>query len=113
MSIAATLGDAALAAGVVVELACCLGMLRMRNAFDRLHFGTPATALGPGLVALAVLLDGAGLQAEVKAAAIALLLGAAGPVLTHVLARAIWARETKSPEGPPDEHRAADRARAG
>lgn len=103
MSVAVVLGDAALAAGVLVELGCCLGLLRMRNALDRLHFSAPATTVGPVLIAAAVLLDGAGLQDEVKVAGIALLLAVVGPVLTHMLARAIWAREAKTMNrGPGD-----------
>ncbi len=101
MSVAVVLGDAALGTGVLVELGCCLGLLRMRNALDRLHFNAPATTVGPVLIAAAVLLDRAGLQDEVKVVAIALLLAVAGPVLTHMLARAIWAREAKAVDPAP------------
>ena len=101
MSVAAAFGDAALATGVLVEIVCCVGLLRMRTALDRLHFTAPATMLGPALIAVAVLLDGAGLQDVVKTVAIAMLLGITAPILTHATARAIWAR---APE--PRRHRA-------
>jgi monovalent cation/proton antiporter MnhG/PhaG subunit len=47
--------DVLLALGVGAELICCLGVLLMRNAFDRLHYSSAATTVGPVLIGAAVL----------------------------------------------------------
>lgn len=47
--------DVLLAFGVGAELICCLGVLRMRNAYDRLHFSSAATTVGAFLIGAAVL----------------------------------------------------------
>jgi monovalent cation/proton antiporter MnhG/PhaG subunit len=46
--------DVLLALGVGAELICCLGVLLMRNAFDRLHYSSAATTVGPVLIGAAV-----------------------------------------------------------
>ena len=48
---------ALLALGVGVELVCCVGVLAMRDAYDRLHFTGPASTLGPLAIAAAVILE--------------------------------------------------------
>ena len=47
--------DVLLAFGVGAELICCLGVLLMRSAFDRLHYSSAATTLGPLLIGAAIL----------------------------------------------------------
>jgi len=47
--------DVLLVLGVGAELICCLGVLLMRNAFDRLHYSSAATTVGPVLIGAAVL----------------------------------------------------------
>jgi multicomponent Na+:H+ antiporter subunit G len=47
--------DVLLVFGVGAELLCCLGVLTMRNAFDRLHFSSAATTVGAFLIGAAVL----------------------------------------------------------
>lgn len=90
----ALVGDVCLGLGVLVVLACCLGVLRMRTPLDRLHFTTPAATLGAALIAAAVLLDHPDAQAGIKAVGIVVLLGGGGTVVSHMLARAIRARDT-------------------
>ncbi len=92
-----------LAAAVLVQWLCCLGVLRMRGVYNRLHFLGPATLLGPLLVAVAVLVDGASVQAGVKAVAVALIAAVTGPVTSHALARAARVRETGRAEATPAE----------
>ena len=41
--------DVLLAIGVAVELACCVGVLVMGDAYDKLHYLGPATIVGPRL----------------------------------------------------------------
>lgn len=107
----AVLGDVCLGLGVAVALVCCLGLLRMRTPLDRLHFTAPAATLAAGLVAAAVLLDHPDLQAGLKAVGIAVLLTLGGTVTTHMLARAIRARDTGALVPQPDELRAEAEAR--
>lgn len=87
-------------AGVAVELLCCIGVLVMRGALQKLHFLAPAGTVGAWLIAAAVAVShhpfsGAGL----KAMSIALLLTAFGPVASHATARAQYAREGGIPRG--------------
>ena len=97
-----------LVAAVLVQWLCCLGIVRMRGVYNRLHFLGPATLLGPPLVAAAVLVDGASVQASVKAVLLALILVITGPVTSHALARAARVRETGKAEAQPAEIKAGD-----
>jgi monovalent cation/proton antiporter MnhG/PhaG subunit len=79
---------ALLAGGIGIELLCCLGALRARDAYDRLHYVGPATTLGAFLICLAVLVDEGFDQAGDKALLLAAIIAVCGPVLTHATARA-------------------------
>ena len=62
---------------VAIELACCVGLVAVRSAIDRLHFAGAATVVGPALVAVAVcveegLFTSSGLNALATARAIRL-----------------------------------------
>ncbi|MFL5945698.1 MAG: cation:proton antiporter [Gaiellaceae bacterium] len=80
--------DALLAAGVGAELICCIGVVVMRNAFDRLHYAGAATTIGPILVGAAVLVresvSAGGLQTVATVAVLFLL----SPVVQIATARA-------------------------
>jgi multicomponent Na+:H+ antiporter subunit G len=78
-----------LAAAVIVEVACAIGLLLMRSALDRLHFLGPATIVGPLLVALASWLQHGADQASLKASLVLILLVVSGPILSFVTARAV------------------------
>ena len=94
---------ALLAAGVLIELSCCVGVLLMRDAYDKLHYTGPAAILGPVLLASAVVIrEGVG-QAGIKAVLVALLLIVANPVLAHATGRALYIRQRDhlEPETPP------------
>jgi monovalent cation/proton antiporter MnhG/PhaG subunit len=82
-----------LAVGVLVELSCCVGVLLMRDAYDKLHYTGPAAILGPAAVAAAIVIrEGVG-QAGIKAVLVALLLIVANPVLAHATGRALYIRQ--------------------
>lgn len=81
-----------LGVGVLIELLSAVGVLLMRNPFDRLHYLAPATTLGPLAIAAAVVVAESDAQAKIKSVLVALVLLATGPVLTHALARAAWTR---------------------
>lgn len=85
--------SALLLVGIAIELFCCLGLVFMANAFDRLHFTGPATALGPICIAAAVVLEEALSTAGIKAILIAAVLLVGGPVLTHAIGRAARVRQ--------------------
>ena len=93
MSITAAIVATLLTAGVIVELLCCLALLVMQNAFDRLHYLGPAATVGNVLIAVAVLVQHSSAQACIKGALVAGLLLVINPVLTHATARAARIRE--------------------
>jgi multicomponent Na+:H+ antiporter subunit G len=84
---------ALLAAGVLVQLLCAVGVVAMRDVFDRLHYVGPASAVGPFLFAAAALVEDSFSQPGVKALVVALLLAVTSPVLSHATARALRVRQ--------------------
>ena len=48
--------DVFLVLGIGCQLVCCLGVVVMRSALDRLHYAAAGTTLGPILVGAAVLI---------------------------------------------------------
>ena len=85
--------DVLLGLAVVVVFGAALGMLLMRDAYQKLHFVTPAALVAPVLVALAVLVQ-MGLTENTGETCLALLfMVIAGPYLSHATMRAIRVRE--------------------
>lgn len=83
----ALIGDVLLWVGVGLAIVSCLGVLVMRDVYDRLHYTGPAI-LGAVFVAAAICVrDGMSLVAN-KALLTAAFLLVTGPVLTHATARA-------------------------
>jgi monovalent cation/proton antiporter MnhG/PhaG subunit len=80
--------DVLLVVGVGCQLVCCIGVLVMRNVFDRLHYAGAGTTLGPVFVGVAVLIresvSAGGLQTIATVAILFLL----NPVLTIATGRA-------------------------
>jgi multicomponent Na+:H+ antiporter subunit G len=85
--------DVLLGVGVASVLLSCVGVLVMRDPFDRLHFTAPAATIAPVVLAAAVLVEEPFSSAGVKAVMVALLLLITTPVLTHATARAARIRE--------------------
>ena len=79
--------------GVDVELACCVGVLVMDDAYDKLHYLGPAAIVGPLAIAAAVVVQESFSQAGIKALLTAGLLIVASPVLSHATARALYIRQ--------------------
>ena len=69
--------SALLVFGVVVTLFSCLGVLVMRDAYDRLHYTTPAAVVAPVAIAAAVVLEERLSAAGVKAVLVAVVLAVA------------------------------------
>jgi multisubunit Na+/H+ antiporter MnhG subunit len=88
--------DALLAAGVGLELLCCVGVLVMRTTLDRLHYAAAATTVPAFLILAAVLvrehLSSGGLEA-IAAVGLVFLLN---PVLLTATARAARRHEDGS-----------------
>jgi monovalent cation/proton antiporter MnhG/PhaG subunit len=80
--------DVLLGVGVVLELACCVGVLVMRTVYDRLHYASAALSVPAFLVLAAVLVrehvSSGGLEAIAAVALLFLLY----PVLLTATARA-------------------------
>lgn len=79
--------------GVGVVVLSCVGVLVMRNAFDRLHYVGPASIVGPVAIAAAVVVKESLSQSGIKAILIAVVLLFISPVLTHATARAAYVRQ--------------------
>jgi multisubunit Na+/H+ antiporter MnhG subunit len=75
-------------AGVAVQVFAALGVLLMRDAFDRLHYVGTA-AVGVPLVCAAVIVDAGPSLIGLKALLTAGFVMLAGPVLAHATARAV------------------------
>jgi len=93
MNIASVVVVALLAIGVVIELACCVGVLVMEDAYDKLHYLGPAAIVGPLLIAAAIVVRESFAQAGIKSLLTAGLLIIASPVLSHATARALYIRQ--------------------
>jgi multicomponent Na+:H+ antiporter subunit G len=79
--------------GVIVELISCIGVLAMRQFFDRLHYVGPASTLGAFLIGAALVVQNGLNQQGVKSVLVVILLVMISPVLTHATARAARIRE--------------------
>lgn len=95
--------DVLVAAGVVGELLCCLGLVLMRNVFDRLHYAMASTTVPPFLIAAAVVVEEDWTQPGINALLIAVALFLINPVLANATARAARARHFGQVEARPEE----------
>ncbi len=87
MSAREGIGYALLGLGVACEVIAVLGMVAMRDVYDRLHYAGPAT-LGAVLVAAAMWVYQGPSQIAVEAALVALIVLVASPAVAHGTARA-------------------------
>jgi multisubunit Na+/H+ antiporter MnhG subunit len=85
--------DVLLALAVLVVASASVGVLVMRDAYQKLHVVTPAALVAPVLVAAAVFVQ-AGLDENTGETLVALLfMIIAGPYLSHATVRAIRVRD--------------------
>jgi multicomponent Na+:H+ antiporter subunit G len=84
-----------LIAGVALELLAVLGIVTMRNAFDRLHY-VGVAGFGALLVGVAILARQGFSLIGNKALVVGVLLVALSPVLVHATARSFRIRASKS-----------------
>ena len=109
MTVNEIFADVLLGLAVAVVLASALGLLVMRDVYQKLHFVTPAALVAPVLVAVAVFVQ-AGLTENTGETLLALLFVViAGPYLAHATIRAARIRDTgdwrsrKGGQAPPRE----------
>jgi multisubunit Na+/H+ antiporter MnhG subunit len=85
--------DVLLGLAVLTVASAALGVLLMPDAYQKLHFVTPAVLVAPVLVALAVLVQ-TGLDENTGETCLAVaFLVVAGPYLSHATVRALRIRE--------------------
>jgi multisubunit Na+/H+ antiporter MnhG subunit len=85
--------DVLLGLAVAVVISASIGVLVMRDPYQKLHFVTPAALIAPFLVTLAVLAR-MGLTENTGETCLALgFMVIAGPFLSHATVRAIRIRE--------------------
>jgi multisubunit Na+/H+ antiporter MnhG subunit len=86
--------DILLGLAVLIVASASVGVLLMRDAYQKLHFVTPAALVAPLLVALAILAQ-VGVYENTGETFLALLfMVIGGPFLSHATIRAIRVRET-------------------
>jgi multisubunit Na+/H+ antiporter MnhG subunit len=85
--------DVLLAAGVTLELLCCIGVLVMRTTLDRLHFAAAATTVPAFLVLAAVLVRERLSSGGLEAIAAVLLVFLLNPILVTATARTVRRRD--------------------
>jgi multisubunit Na+/H+ antiporter MnhG subunit len=96
------------AGGVAAELVCCLGLLAMRNAIDRLHYAGAAATLGPALIAAAVCVrEGLVSSQGLNSVLVAMLLAFGSAAIAGATARLIRLRQRGSLESTPAERERA------
>ena len=96
--------DVLIAGGVGAELVCCLGLIAMRSAIDRLHYAGAAGALGPALIAAAVCVrEGLVSSQGLNSILIAVLLAFGSAAVAGATLRMIRLRERRTLESTPAE----------
>jgi monovalent cation/proton antiporter MnhG/PhaG subunit len=80
--------DLLLGLGLAAQAICCIGLVVMRDAYDRLHYAAAGSTVGPLLILAAVLVRQHLSAAGLEAIAAVVILVAAAPVLVTVTARA-------------------------
>jgi multicomponent Na+:H+ antiporter subunit G len=85
--------DILLGLAVLIVAGAAVGVLVMRDPYQKLHFVTPAAMIAPFLVALAILVQ-LGVYENTGESFLALLfMVIAGPFLSHATMRALRVRE--------------------
>jgi multisubunit Na+/H+ antiporter MnhG subunit len=87
--------DTLVAASVLIVVVSILGMLRMRDPYQRMHYISPPASLSPALLTVAIFLQD-GLKPEsFKVLFTTLVLIAMNTLVTHAAARAFRIEEVK------------------
>jgi multisubunit Na+/H+ antiporter MnhG subunit len=87
------LADVLLGLAVAIVLASVIGILVMRDAYQKLHYVTPAALVAPLIVGLAVLAQSGLTENTVQTWLALLLIMIVSPFLSHATIRAARIRE--------------------
>ena len=93
MSAREVLADVLLGLAVAIVLASSVGVLVMRDVYQKLHYVTPAALVAPLIVGLAVLAQSGFTENTVETWLALLFVIIAGPFLSHATIRAARIRE--------------------
>jgi multisubunit Na+/H+ antiporter MnhG subunit len=85
--------DVLLAVGVAVQVAACVGVMVMHDAYQRLHYAAASTTVGPLAIAAALIVREHLAEAGLKGVVTAFVLIGGGAALTHATGRAARVRE--------------------
>jgi multicomponent Na+:H+ antiporter subunit G len=89
-------------AGIAVVVLTALGSLRVRRPEDRLHYLTPASALGTPLVGVGLVVQNGWSLTSAQIAVTCVLVMLTGPVLTSAALRVAGQREGTVPQESPE-----------
>lgn len=95
--------DCLLGGAVLVTLLSVLGMLRMRDPYQQMHYIAPPASLGAGLVTISIYLQDGFKPEFFKALVATSVLIGMNTVVTHAAARAFRIAETKEWSPAPGE----------
>ena len=84
------------ALAVAISVACVLGMLRMRDPFQRMHYIAPPASLSALLITIAIFLQQGRKPESFKAGFVTAVLIGMNAVVTHAAARAFRIADTKN-----------------
>jgi multisubunit Na+/H+ antiporter MnhG subunit len=85
--------DILLGLAVLIVIVSAVGVLVMREAYEKLHFVTPAALVAPALVALAVMVQHGVYEMTGESFLALFFMIIAGPFVSHATIRAIRVRE--------------------
>jgi multisubunit Na+/H+ antiporter MnhG subunit len=85
--------DVLLGLAVALVLASCVGILVMRDTYQKLHYVTPAAVIAPLAVGLAVLVQSHWSENSLETWLAVLFMLISGPFLSHATIRAARIRE--------------------
>jgi len=86
--------DVFLGLGVAVALVSSIGILVMRDAYQRLHYVTPISLLAPVLIGIAILMQSGWSSRSAQTWLAIGFMAIASPYLSHATIRAIRIRES-------------------
>ena len=87
--------EALLAAAVLIIVISVLGMLRMRDPYQRMHYISPPASLSAVFITVAIFLQQGVKAVSFKAAFTALVLVGMNTIVTHAAARSFRIAEIK------------------
>lgn len=93
MTVNAIVADFVLGLAVLIVLASAVGVLVMRDIYQKVHFLTPISLVAPILVAVAVTLRAGSAEATGQTWLAVGILAVASPILSHATVRAARIRE--------------------